>query len=419
MATTRNMPDQGPASGNRIAVALLSLLVVANVVQAARIFDLFWEDASRFSYVAQAIVIAIYTATALWRRHWFAFFSVLVIAALLIGSHSVFTELSGKAANYNSVVTFVPMLTFIAFVEARYPIDKILRIMLVASGIYVVAYIILSPIILQNYASSAAVVLKGHGDDLNRLYFSPAYACFLMLYGLRATKQPIALRGLLILLAAVALWMGNTRSIIAITAVVFALSAFNLLILPVRVAILGFVGFAMMLILIGFVFPEWNPYLAAMSDGSGAYRAIEYNWVIRVLGHNWITGIGTPGEFVDLQIYLQRDYGVPRNIWIYASDLGILGVYFQFGLIGVVGFLAAVAFCIIARWQSSGYEMQALQLTALTCAVASINAPLLFMDPSAIFLMLLVAAWWRNRRPLKGEARPTFTEPTRAAAAGS
>lgn len=398
MIADRRVPGTRRTRGSNWAVILISLLIIGNIVQAARIYDLFWEDASRFGYIAQGIPVAIYLGVAIYRRHWFSVISAVILAALLFNSHTQFVRLSGLQENYNCIATFIPLLTYVAFVEADVPLERMMRILLIFSTIYVASYVLLIPIISQYYGSNAFILLQGHGDDSRRLYFAAAYAAFVMLYGLRASGISIVIRALLILLGAVALWLSDTRTMVAIVVVVFALAAFKLLVRPVRVAIFCVVLFGFLLILLGFVFTDWNPYTATIADTSGAYRAIEYSWVIRVLEHNWLMGVGTPGEFVQLQNYLQREFSVPRSIWIFATDLGPLGAYFQFGLIGLVGLVAAVTFCMVSPWKNTSPEGQALQMTAFACAVYGLSSPLLLMEPSAIFLMLMIASWWRDRR---------------------
>lgn len=402
MIADRRAPDQRRTLAENAAVILLGLLIVGNVMQAARIYDLFWEDASRAGYLAQAIPIVIYLAVAVYQRHWACVILAVAVSLVLVNSHTQFVRLSGTQENYNCIATFLPLLTFVPFVTTKVPMDRILRILLVVTTIYVVSYLILIPVVSEHYASNAFILLPSHGGDDRRLYLAAAYATFAMLYGLRANGRSLIVRAGLILIGAAALWLSDTRTMIVIVIGVFSLGAFKLLVRPVRVALYGMVLLALLLILLGFVFSDWNPYSAAISDGSGAYRAIEYSWVIRILEHNWLMGVGTPGKFIDLQLYLQRDFSVPRSIWIFATDLGPLGAYFQFGLIGLAVFFAAITFCMISPWKSTSPESQALQMTAFACAIYGISSPLLVMEPSAIFLLLLVAAWWRDRRLVEG-----------------
>lgn len=414
MTADRRMPTTTMSAGERWTFFAIALLLLGNVIQAARVFDLFWEDASRFAYVVQAVPVVIYLVVAIFRRHWVPAGAALLLAFLVLNSHAQFTRLAGTLENYNSVATFVPLLTFVAFVEAGISIERTLRILLVLSTIYVISYIGLVPIVSKHYTTNSYILLDGHGGGERRLYLAAAYATFIMLFGLRANTMPMVLRASLILLGTAALWLSDTRTMVAIVLGVFALAACKLLLRPVRIAILGGVMFGMFLILLGFVFTDWNPYTAFISDSSGSYRAIEYSWVIRVLGHNWFMGVGTPGEFIQLQTYLQREFAVPRSIWIFASDLGPLGAYFQFGLIGLAGFLSIVTFCMVSPWKNSSPEAQALQMTAFACAVYGVSSPLLMMEPSAIFMTLMIAMWWRDRRPASVEAPRRIRSRSRA-----
>jgi hypothetical protein len=234
-----NLPAQAPLTPARMAVwALVGLMLLGNVVQGAKIYDLFWEDASRFGYAAQLLPAALFTLVALVRRHWVAAGATIAVTAIVAGSHAVFVGLSGEIANYNSVATFAPLLTGIVFYECNLPLEKVLRVMLVLMAVYVLSYVALNATIRQNYASATQIMLRGHNDGDNRVALSQSCAAFVALYGLRARAAPLLLRAGLVLVGLAALVLSDLRLYILITVAVFALAAANLLIRPVRVAIL-------------------------------------------------------------------------------------------------------------------------------------------------------------------------------------
>src|SRR5262249_54511235 len=132
---------------------LLGMMVVANVVQASRICDLFWPDASRTAYAVQGIVAAIYAMAAALRGHVGRALAALVLLLLLVGAHAVFVANSGATPNYNAAITYVPLLSFVALIESRYPIEQVLRVLLFTSIAYLLAYIALNNLIIANYSS--------------------------------------------------------------------------------------------------------------------------------------------------------------------------------------------------------------------------------------------------------------------------
>lgn len=378
---------------------LLALLIVGNVIQATRLYDVFWSDASRFAYLAQGIVIAIFLALAFYRRHWSLVGVAIVVGTTIVYSHLNFVNISGAVENFNIVATYLPLLTFVAFVESKVPVERILKMLLIVSTTYVFTYVLLEYVIRTYYATQAkTVLLPGHAGNDIRVYVAAAYCAFVIFYAFcNRTLHPV-MRGLMVVAGVVALWLSDTRAMILIVAAVFTLGVTNLLIRPTRVAILFIVLFGMFLMCAGFIFSDWNPYFLFTSDPSGSYRAIEYDWTIRILRHNFFVGIGIPGEPLELQLFLRSHYEMPRNLELFASDLGVLGVWFQFGVLGVVAFVAAIVMCMIGPWTDGDPGVQALQFTAFTCSVYGVTSPMLMVEPTSVFLCLVVAIWARNRR---------------------
>lgn len=375
------------------------VLLVANVVQAGKIFDLFWPDASRASYFLQGAISAAYIVIAIIQGDVLIALAAMAVLSYLVFGHVVFVLNTGLRANFNAIVMYFPLLTFIALAKSNCSMRSILRIFVRICFAYSLFYILVNAFILKDLGQSA-VVLDGHDEGTGRVYLAAAYPAFVALYALRARRLHAAIRIVMIAVALSAMIMSGTRAFIGAFLLVFAIGVARHMSAGVRLALMVVVLTGMTVILLGLVWTGWNPFSWFASDSSGLYRAFEYQYAIKVLQSHWFFGVGTPTNFTDLQAFLQT----PKYSPLYSSDLGIIAPLFEFGLPGLVIFIAATCFCMMAPVESKGPEFQALKLTCITCASYAIISPLLLLEPAAIFVMLLVALQYRENRSVMGRA---------------
>lgn len=375
-----------------ITVVLMVMLLVANMVQAAKVFDPFWAGASRMAYGVQALIAMIYIAVAIRRQHFEIVVAALCLVAFLLFAHAVFIVNTHSRPNFNTIFTYMPLLTFVPLYESAMPIRQVLRIQLFVCAAYMVFYVAAYSTVL-NIAGGSGAVLSSHDGGAGRVYLSAAYASFLALFAVRAKHYNPALRGALLGLSGLAIVMSGTRTFLAVLVLVLTFSAASLMNRSVRLAFLVLTGLIMVMILGGLVSSSWNPFLFLSSDSSASYRGMEYVFAIRAIQAHWLLGVGTAGDFNTLQAYLET----PKYQPLYPADLGIVAPFFEFGLIGVIAFVAMTYFCLATAMISPEYEMQAMQLNCMTCAIYGVASPAMLFEPSSIFVMMLVAAWLRQR----------------------
>lgn len=363
------------------------VLLAANIAQAGKVFDIFWADASRTSYLLQGLISILYVAIAIGKGEVLIALAAGAIVTYLALAHLVFVFNAGVRANFNAIVTYFPLLTFSAFAISNCSMRHILRMMLLICLAYTIFYIAINSYIMSDPIGHASVILIGHGEDSGRVYLAAAYPAFVALYALRARRVNFLARLLLVGVSVLAIWMSGSRAFTAALALVFAIGAVRHMNVAVRFTLLVTVLGAMIVILAGIVWVGWNPFSWLAFDTSGTYRAFEYEYAVKAIRAHWMLGVGTPTTLADLQHYL----GTPKYSPLFASDLGIIAPIFEFGVSGLVIFVAVTCFCMMAPVESKGPEFQALKLVCITCASYAIISPLLLLEPASIFVMLLIA----------------------------
>jgi hypothetical protein len=388
-------------------IIVVFCLLFANAMQAGKIFALFLPTASQIALAVQLLIAALYMLVAIRRGHGAIIAATVGLIAYLAAAHVIFVANSGSKYNFDTILTYVPLLSFVAFYEFNCSIRRIIRIYVVIAALYVAFYIVLNSVVLSGNIGRGSIILDSHNEDSSRVYFAGIYGAFLAFYALRAQQLHASLRMVLLLMVVYAFWLSGTRALFFIMSIVFVIAVIQQMNFTVRMGLLAVTLVLMGAMLVGLFFPSWNPLLFFSTDSSAYYRAREYYTAIGTIRAHWFLGVGTPSDFQALQTFL----GTPRYEPLYASDLGPIAAFFEFGIIGLVAYLAAVIFCLTVELGNHDAEQQALQLTCITCALYAVFSPLILLEAGAMFVMLLIAAWLRERRPVvRPRVRPVLTE---------
>jgi hypothetical protein len=379
--------------GNWVPLVLLGLLLVANLVAAARIFDTFWSNASRLSFVVQGLVIGYFLLVAVRRGDWRIVAAAVAVAIYFVFAHFLFVFQSGTAVNLNAIAIYLPLLAFVPFYEADIPIGQIMRVWVMVTAVYLLVYVFANGRLTSGAEASSALLLN-HNQSGKRVFLAAAHASFVAFYGLRVRHLHPGLRVALIALAVCALWMSGSRTFLLVFGMVFMIGAAGQMTRFVRIALFVLVMSVAAMLLAGLLWPGWNPFDYMIWDDSAYYRGHEYAVAMREIVRHPLLGVGISGVAVDLQHY----FGTARFEPLFGSDLGALGPLIDFGLIGLAAFVCALYFALVPETPSHRFDVDALKLTCITCAVNGVISPILLFDPGASFLMLLIAIWLRRNR---------------------
>jgi hypothetical protein len=379
--------------GNWFPLVPLGLLLVANLVAAARIFDTFWSNASRLSFAVQGLVIGYFLVVAVRRGDWRLVAAAVAVAAYFVFAHFLFVFQSGTAVNLNAIAVYLPLLAFVPFYEADVPIGQILRVWVIATAVYLLVYVLANGR-LASGAEMSSALLENHNQSGKRVFLAAAHASFVAFYGLKVRQLHPALRVALIALAVCALWMSGSRTFLLVFGMVFLIGAAGGMTRLVRIALFSLVMAVAATLLAGLLWPSWNPFDYMIWDDSAYYRGHEYAAAMRAIVRHPLLGAGISGVFGDLQHY----FGTARYEPLFGSDLGVLGPLIDFGVLGLAAFVGALYFALVPEAPSHRLDVHALKLTCITCAVNGMISPILLFDPGASFLMMLIAIWLRRDR---------------------
>jgi hypothetical protein len=390
-------PPDAHASGepNRtglIVTISISALLLANVIQGAKIFDGIWPKASSAAFLITLAVTGTFLVVAAYRQHLRYILWALAFTIYLIVSHIIFLNNSGGSANFNSIAYYMVIPTFVAFFECDMKMLKILKIFAYICFGYTVLYISFNSTILSR-SSLGGGVLASHDAQGGRVYLASAYAAFVGWYAIKGSKLNALLRIAMVVAAFYALWLSGTRLFTAVFCLLVIMSLLDMVGSVARSAFFAVILTSIVVLLLGLFWPGWNPFDYLSSDNSGYYRAREYSAALDVIKSHWLMGVGVAGNFEALQSFLHT----PRYEPLFASDLGGLGPLFEFGLLGLLAFIATAYFCLITEPRKTKHpELSALYFTCITCSLYGVMSPMILVEPASIFVALLIAVRLRR-----------------------
>jgi hypothetical protein len=381
----RRQPIERPSS--RFSRVLVACLLIAITVQAATIFDIFWSQATYFSYVVQIVVFVTFLVYPLFRMNVPIFLSAIGIIAFLAAEHVVFCRMAGQPYNFNAILMYIPLISFFSLYRSGCSLRYILNTLAIVVTVYLAVYLIGYDWLINSGASRS--VHAGDASRGVRLLLATGFASFLAFYAIAASGRPLALRSVMFLMAVAALYLSGSRMFGMLFLVILALSTLRLLGFGVRLLLFGLFALICGVLLLGFVLPDWNPFGYMAWDGSAYARSLEYRYALLWSSRTWMFGVGIPGTFAQLQTFLKTPLYEP----LYATDLGVMGPLFVFGIPGLIAFLAATYFSIVpVIGGREGPEFRSMRLNGILCGMFGVLSPSLLLEQNALFLSILIVA---------------------------
>ena len=372
---------------------LITALLAAIVVQAANIFDLFWSGATFFAYLVQLLVFLVYLAFPMMRIRLAVMLPALGIIVFLIIEHIRFCHLAESPYNFNALLFYLPLLSFLPLYKSGLPISRITNILFVVSTVYVIIYVVAHDLILSGSLGENRAIHNGDVERGTRLYLAAGFATFIAFYAMTNRKMAWILRAAVFGIAFVAIWLSGFRTLGAIFIAVMLLSSLRLLGIGTRIAFFCLFVVISAVLLAGLFVPQWNPFQSMASDGSAFARSLEYRVAMTVIKQHWLLGSGIASDFGAQQIFFRTKEYEP----LYPTDLGILGPFIHFGVVGVIAFLVITYLCMVPMaGRNDGSGFRGLQLNGFLCGLMGVISPSLLLDPNALFLSILLVARLRE-----------------------
>ncbi len=382
---------------------LITALLAAILVQAANIFDVFWPGATYFAYLVQALIFLIYLVFPMTRIRLAVMLPAFGTILFLVIEHIRFCHIAERPYNFNALLFYLPLLSFVPLYKSGLPASRITSILFVLSTIYVAVYVVAHDLILSGGLGDNRAIRNGDFERGARLYLAAGFATFMAFYTITNRRMAFLLRVAIFALAVAAVWLSGFRTLGSIFIVIMLLYSLRLLGTPTRIALFGVFLAISGGLLLGLIIPQWNPFQSMSSDGSAFARALEYDVAMKVIKEHLILGVGIASDFEAQQaVFRTREYEP-----LYPTDLGILGPFIHFGIVGVVAFLIITYVCMVPMpGKNDGSGFRGLQLNGLLCGLMGVISPSLLLDPNALFLSILLVARLREGplvRPIRFE----------------
>ena len=395
----------------QLNVAAIHVFLISDILFSSRLYRAFLPGFSQRVILAVLLVILFgYAFVAFLRLQLSVVAAFVGVCGLTVLQMFVFEHLTAAQFNLNSAFQYSLLTSFVVFAMLKRSalIEYALRWFLIFSVLYSVLYVFLS---INSYfnlvpaLSSQELLLFDDGRGV-RLYNYSAATAFAWFYALHAWRRsPTALLPLLLVAACgLALAMTLSRIYIACVLAVTALYLVGWSRRTIAATILAVLFSVSFVHLYGLVDPSFNPFTSLSGDASGSARASEYETARHFIWANPLTGVGIAPAPEDVGF-------LTGNYHFAGGDLGIIGIWWDYGLVGVVLFFLCSCLAVRTTPQLRPDLDTPLFLTGGLIVLYGIIAPVIF-NPGGVtvFGMILgcslVAAPEGRGRPGTAPSRP-------------
>jgi hypothetical protein len=377
----------------------LTFLVLLDIPRGGILYNLIGKVGLSICYGAIIILCILVIPKSLKNGLKPAVFSFLFFV-FFVFEHLNNTFLFGGAFNINSVVEYVGPISIFSYYafENKKKITSALRVFFIFSVFYMIFYVLASKTgVLAYFPNSEGLRLPGHDFYLDsRVYCHSGcvlYALFYCSYYLRskfnfisaATFTPI------IILSVYCMYLSDSRlaSLAGICVFLATITPLTSRMLPKG----SWYTFVIMsaVALFGVLDTDFNFYALFGKKASLSVRAASYDIAIKFINENFLFGVGIPGDIFDAM-------RITRSPTFSASDIGIVGVFFNFGVIGVFFYSAIIyAVCSVHKfYKAPSVELLALEAVGYWVAIVSFVQPQAFIGQGAGLTAMLVAMYMRG-----------------------
>jgi hypothetical protein len=377
-------------------LSLVGLFVFSDILIASRLYVFLFGVASATYLMATALaVIMIFVGILILRGQALVVLAFLALTAYILSSIYLFSTRIAEPFKINSLAQFYGILSFpITYEIARRKLfGKMISIIFLFLVVYIATYVILAALlrvgIIETLATEGIYTSLYDVERDERLYLASGQASFVMFFAaayLKAGAKP-GIFTLILLLVLAATLLSMSRVFIVISFLILGSYLLTSRTTYARLIAASIYSAIAIYLCYGVFDPQFNPFFFSRHDTSTLYRQREFEVMANFIGQFTFFGFGleSSGES------LARVVG----FMLYPSDVGIVGVWFNYGLAGVLILsIIPVAICCSLRPSPITIGIDKPEWTALIllgaaiALYASISMNMIVGADSSIFAMI-------------------------------
>jgi len=381
-----------PAGLSAVHVVLLNLLLIADTLFSSRLYRLLGGQSAQQAVLGTALAIILgYAAYAFVRARYMSVLLLALVFGIIIVQTVSFTWLITVTPNFNASLQFLWIGAFIVFasISADGGREYLVRTLFRYATGYTLLYLVLSAAFSVHTLPRQlvdALVLSDPERGERLFCYSSAVALAFLGWAFQAQRQRSLTAVLLCILMAMAVWLTLSRVFILILAIICAL-----IFLTRSFRLISRGTFITLLIvsavnLYGIVDVGWNPFSFFGDDSSGAFRNIEFFVARAQIWNSPLFGVGIPPSATDLWALARQDF-------FSSGDLGVTGIWLDFGLVGLAMFFLGSYLCTRPIQAVSDELKWPLSLTGCFIAGYGCLAPVIFYPAGSTYFAVILGLW--------------------------
>lgn len=396
--------------GLRLSTIFLHIFVAGHVIVTSNIYNFAGNAGRPLAFALVICPILYFSATSLQQNRLVEAFLPIAIFSYFMITVLIFSVRAGTDPDFNIVALFYSIPGFVVFHSfgRRGEYGRVLNVLLLYSVVYVIIYLALVALHESDLVAFPAEILLFDSERGARVVSALFMSYFVFLFCLASLRRKFSFRILLLLvLAGVAIWLTGSRAFTAIALISSAIFLGFRRSGSSRLRYFAFWSFAIisMVMAYGIIDSGFNPFGFETTDESTIARRFSYDIMRDNIQQFPIVGTGMPSSMytsgvTDLLYYLGRT-AVAGDIdtgGVSFTDLGMIGIWFHFGLIGVSLYVLSVFISCFQRYKPADMNVDDPRMIALLIICMSVGmycsiSPAAWTGSGGIFFSIALSAW--------------------------
>lgn len=367
----------------------IHLLLLSDTIFEARLTRVFETLPLQAITLGTIVILSVSYAVLMFIRFkTVEYVSFTLGATVIYLSVSHFSRLTGEIVVQNAIFQYIVPFTFVIFCAMRSPSLQLYACRTLAFYVtmYMCMYTSLAALnVVGALPSSILDAITSEDQERGaRIYMyagAASYAWFYWLVDMQ--KNPNFRNRIFFLICLFGISMSLSRTLILCLGIITVFRLLKYKNADLRGVILFILSVVWAFNLFGIINHDFNPFSFFSGDSSGDFRFSEFEVARKLIREDIFFGVGLPTSSDGISI-------VTGNEFFFAGDLGIAGIWLEYGLLGMALFVAGSFFVT--------YEIKCLPdevrqpMFLLGCFLASygVIAPVIFDPGGATYFGAIV-----------------------------